>query len=260
MNITKTVNGDQLNIALEGRLDTGTAPELEKVLNESLDQIKSLTIDMAGLEYISSAGLRTLLSAKKALDECNLYAPFSGRIANLEARPFQHNDKICTLIDDSQFEVEFRILEAELSSVKKGQKIKVSPFISDSLTFEGVVTEINPLVDDKGLIKVMARLDNKDNALIDGMNVRIIIEEQVSNMFVVPKDAVVERDGYHVIFIYKDGQAVWTYVDVLHSNISSFAITGCQRKETSIHEGDIVITSGNLNLADGTEVKINNKE
>ncbi len=201
-----------------------------------------------------------LLSAKKALDECNLYAPFSGRIANLEARPFQHNDKICTLIDDSQFEVEFRILEAELSSVKKGQKIKVSPFISDSLTFEGVVTEINPLVDDKGLIKVMARLDNKDNALIDGMNVRIIIEEQVSNMFVVPKDAVVERDGYHVIFIYKDGQAVWTYVDVLHSNISSFAITGCQRKETSIHEGDIVITSGNLNLADGTEVKINNKE
>ena len=67
MNITKTVNGDQLNIALEGRLDTGTAPELEKTLNESLDQIKALTIDMAGLEYISSAGLRTLLSAKKAL-------------------------------------------------------------------------------------------------------------------------------------------------------------------------------------------------
>lgn len=198
-----------------------------------------------------------LQSAKKALDECNLYAPFSGRIANLEARQYQRNDKICTLIDDSQFEVEFKILEAELMSVRKGQKIKVSPFISDSLTFEGVVTEINPLVDDKGLIKVMARLDNKDNALIDGMNVRIIIEEQVSNMFVVPKDAVVERDGYHVVFLYKEGRAVWTYVDVLHSNINTFAITGCQRKETTIHEGDIVITSGNLNLADDTEVKLN---
>lgn len=201
-----------------------------------------------------------LQSAKKALNECNLYAPFSGRIANLEARPYQNNSKICTLIDDSQFEVEFRILEAEQSSVRKGQKIKVSLFVSDSLSFEGVVTEINPLVDDKGLIKVMARLDNKDNALIDGMNVRIIIEEQVQNMFVVPKDAVVERDGYHVIFIYKDGQAVWTYVDILHSNINSFAITACQRKETSIHEGDIIITSGNLNLADGTEVKLNNNE
>lgn len=246
--------------------------ELERTKVELVDKLISLGYDatMNGVpeEMMKRAEVTSgyftakfqLQSARKALDECNLYAPFCGRIANLEARQYQRNDKICTLIDDSQFEVEFRILEAELSSVKKGQKIKVSPFISDSLTFEGVVTEINPLVDDKGLIKVMARLDNKDNALIDGMNVRIIIEEQVRNMFVVPKDAVVERDGYHVIFVYKDGQAVWTYVDVLHSNISSFAITGCQRKETSIHEGDIVITSGNLNLADGTEVKINNKE
>ena len=198
-----------------------------------------------------------LQSAKKALDECNLYAPFSGRIANLEARPYQNNSKICTLIDDSQFEVEFKILEAEFKSVKKGQHVKVSPFVNDSLMFEGVVTEINPLVDDKGLIKVKARLDNNGSELMDGMNVRIIVEEEVRNMFVVPKDAVVERDGYHVVFLYKEGQAVWTYVDVMHSNINSFAITGCQRKETTIHEGEIVITSGNLNLADGTEVKIN---
>lgn len=199
-----------------------------------------------------------LQSAKTALTECNLYAPFSGRIADLEARSYQRNDKICTLIDDSQFEVEFKILEAELSVIRKGQHIKVSPFVSDSLTIEGVITEINPLVDDKGLVKVMARLTNKDNTLIDGMNVRVIVEEQLRNMFVVPKDAVVERDGYHVVFIYKDGQAVWTYVDVLYSNINSYAITGCQRKETEIHAGDIIIISGNLNLADGTEVKLNN--
>lgn len=58
-------------------------------------------------------------------------------------------------------------------------------------------------------------------------------------------------------FCIKKGMAVRTYVDVLHSNINSFAITGCQRKETTINEGDIIITSGNLNLADGTEVKLN---
>ena len=88
------------------------------------------------------------------------------------------------------------------------------------------------------------------------MNVRVVVEEDVRHMFVVPKDAVVERDGYHVVFLYEEGQAVWTYVDVLHSNINS----GCQRKETTIHECDIVITSGNLNLADGTEVKLNSSE
>lgn len=199
-----------------------------------------------------------LQSAKTALEECNLYAPFSGRIANLDARSFQRTEKVCTLIDDSQFEVEFKILEAELEHIGKGQKVKVSSFVEDSVTYEGIITEINPLVDDKGLIKIMARMANKGDELMDGMNVRVVVEQRVQNMFVVPKDAVVERDGYHVIFRYEDGHAVWTYVDIVYSNINSFAITGCQRKETSIYEGDIVITSGNLNLADGTEVKNGN--
>ena len=198
-----------------------------------------------------------LQSAKKALEECDLYAPFSGRIADLEAKRFQKNDKVCTLVDDSGFEVEFRILEAELSGVRIGQKVKVTPFVQDSIQYEGRVTEINPLVDDKGLVKIKAQLSNRGNTLLDGMNVRVIVEEMMQHMFVVPKDAVVERDGYQVIFLLEEGRAVWTYVDVVHSNISSFAITGCQRKETTIKEGDIVITSGNLNLADGTEVIVN---
>lgn len=246
--------------------------ELERAKVELIDKLISLGYDasMTGVpeDVMKRAEVTSgyfsaqyqLQSAKKALAECDLYAPFNGRIANLEARPYQRNDKICTLIDDSQFEVEFRILEAELENVRKGQKITVSPFVSDSLIFNGIITEINPLVDEKGLIKITAKLDNKNNTLIDGMNVRVIVEEQVRNMFVVPKDAVVERDGYHVVFTYKDGQAVWTYVDILHSNINSFAITGCQRKETAVNEGDIIITSGNLNLADGTEVKLNHND
>lgn len=199
-----------------------------------------------------------LQTVRKALEECNLYAPFSGRIADLEAKRFQRNEKVCTLVDDSSFEVEFNILEAELTSVRIGQKVKVTPFVQDSLQYEGHVTEINPLVDDKGLVKVKAQLCNRGATLLDGMNVRIIVEEKMQHMFVVPKDAVIERDGYHVIFLLEEGRAVWTYVDVIHSNISSFAITGCQRKETTIKEGDIVITSGNLNLADGTEVLVEN--
>lgn len=201
-----------------------------------------------------------LQSAKKALEECNLYAPFSGRIADLEAKRFQKNDKVCTLVDDSGFEVEFRILEAELSGVRIGQSVKVTPFVQDSIQYEGRVTEINPLVDDKGLVKIKAQLSNRGNTLLDGMNVRVIVEVKMQHMFVVPKDAVVERDGYQVIFLLEEGRAVWTYVDVEHSNISSFAITGCQRKETTIKEGDIVITSGNLNLADGTEVIVNDQQ
>ena len=67
MTVTKELNGTNLKIALEGRLDTMTAPELEAELNQSLANAESLTLDFSKLEYISSAGLRVLLSAHKAM-------------------------------------------------------------------------------------------------------------------------------------------------------------------------------------------------
>ena len=67
MTITKEQNGTALKIALEGRLDTMTAPELEAELNQSLGGADSLTLDFSKLDYISSAGLRVLLSAYKAM-------------------------------------------------------------------------------------------------------------------------------------------------------------------------------------------------
>ncbi len=67
MTIHKTQNGSNLEIALEGRLDTMTAPELEAELSSSLKNADSLVLDFSKLNYISSAGLRVLLSAHKSL-------------------------------------------------------------------------------------------------------------------------------------------------------------------------------------------------
>ena len=67
MTIQKTLIGNELTLALEGRLDTMTAPELERELNSSLDGAESLILDFSKLDYISSAGLRVLLSAHKAM-------------------------------------------------------------------------------------------------------------------------------------------------------------------------------------------------
>ncbi len=68
MQITKKLNASSLVIGLEGRLDTTTAPELEQALKESLDGVSELTLDFEKLEYISSAGLRVLLSARKQMN------------------------------------------------------------------------------------------------------------------------------------------------------------------------------------------------
>ena len=67
MTINKSQNGSTLVIALEGRLDTMTAPELEAELNASLKDAEALVMDFSKLEYISSAGLRVLLSAHKVM-------------------------------------------------------------------------------------------------------------------------------------------------------------------------------------------------
>ncbi len=67
MNMTKTLNGTALTVAVEGRLDTVTAPELERELSNSLSGVTELTIDFARLDYISSAGLRALLAAFKIM-------------------------------------------------------------------------------------------------------------------------------------------------------------------------------------------------
>ncbi|MCQ2474906.1 MAG: STAS domain-containing protein [Clostridia bacterium] len=69
MNIEKTKNASELVLALEGRLDTTTAPDLEALLKEELDGVDSLVFDFAKLEYISSAGLRVILSAQKQMNK-----------------------------------------------------------------------------------------------------------------------------------------------------------------------------------------------
>ena len=68
LNITKTAENGTLVVALEGRLDTTTAPDLENALKESLDGVTELILDFEKLEYISSAGLRVLLCAQKTMN------------------------------------------------------------------------------------------------------------------------------------------------------------------------------------------------
>lgn len=69
MNINKIVDGVTLQIALEGRLDTTTAPQMEAELKQSMDGITLLELDFDKLEYLSSAGLRVILTAQETMNK-----------------------------------------------------------------------------------------------------------------------------------------------------------------------------------------------
>lgn len=67
MTINRELKGNKLTLSLEGRLDTTTAPELERVVEQELEGVTELVVDLEKLEYISSAGLRVLLAAHKKM-------------------------------------------------------------------------------------------------------------------------------------------------------------------------------------------------
>ena len=69
MEIKKQTNDKELTIALKGRLDTSTAPQFEEAVKESLDGMTSFILDLKELEYMSSAGLRIILTAQKTMNK-----------------------------------------------------------------------------------------------------------------------------------------------------------------------------------------------
>ena len=69
MTIDKQLNGSELTLTLNGRLDTTTAPELENAIKENIAGVTNLVMDFAELEYLSSAGLRVILSAQKTMNK-----------------------------------------------------------------------------------------------------------------------------------------------------------------------------------------------
>ena len=68
MTIEKTVNGTEATLKIEGRMDTQSAPMLEQALKELETEVKHLVLDLSGLEYISSAGIRQIVAAHKLLN------------------------------------------------------------------------------------------------------------------------------------------------------------------------------------------------
>lgn len=71
MKITKTINGNRMDVAPEGKINALTAPELENEITGHLEGITELNFDFSLVEYISSAGLRTLLFLQQSMDDVN---------------------------------------------------------------------------------------------------------------------------------------------------------------------------------------------
>ena len=145
------------------------------------DHLDKVPADMMKLAKVKSGYEQADLQKENALREmenATLVAPFDGVIANLTAKPHHmasSSEPFCRIIQTSNMEVEFQVLENELHLIKMGQKVEIVPQATTVGVQQGEICSMNPLVNEKGLIQVRARV--KGNVgLMEGMNVTVRID------------------------------------------------------------------------------------
>ena len=227
------------------------------------EKSKNIPADVMKLAGVKSGYEQSKAQYELAVYEMNhavLTAPFDGVVANLFSQPFtmaSTTEAFCRIINESEMEVDFKVLENELSLIKTGDKVVVAPFSSSGGETSGVVVEINPLVDENGMVSVKARL-RSNGKFFDGMNVRVSVRRSIKNVLVIPKSAVVLRSAKQVVFTLKDGKAMWNYVTTGLENMDSYIVNERQDGNSTdgLSVGDVVIVTGNVNLAHESPVKV----
>ncbi len=246
---------DKAEIALEQAELERRSILISMEYNDGVNGVPPDRLKIANIRSGYSQSSINLEEAGQTLKNAIIIAPFTGKIEGIEQKPFEKADPskpFCTLINDKHFTIDFPLLETEFNQVKIGQQVEVSPIATDKKT-RGTITEINPSIDENGLVWVKAEVDNP-GGYIEGMNVKVSIKHSIHGQLVVPKQAVVLRQNREVLFRYTKGIAYWTYINVLDENETQYSVVAAEG--ATLNPGDTVIISNNLNLAHESEVEL----
>ncbi len=249
------INLEKAELELESRL-IGLGWELADSVN-----VPAKILNVAKTRSGYSSALLDMEKANYDLENTVLRAPFAGIAANIKHKEYEQvnaGEVFCLLIDNSMFEVEFRVLETEVGMLQIGKKVTVVPYILKNERFTGEIREINPVIDQYGMVSVKAGIQGATK-LMEGMNVNIFVETEIPGQLVVPRKAVLLRDNYHVLFKYQNGIAYWTYLEVVDENSYSYSVIAHREKNANLEAGDTIIVEGNMYLAHDSEVEIRNE-
>ncbi len=214
---------------------------------------------------LSEAEIR-VREAQLDVERATIRAPFAGVLANLAIVPGERvvaRDSIVEVVDISQVKIEVRALETEVPYLENGRMARIVLSAFPDTVFTGRVASINPVIDPRTrTARVTDVLPNPTGAVKPGMYARVWIAARLfPDRVMVPRDAILERDGRTLVFLFepgsdeKEGTAKWTYVTTGLENEEAVEIVPGQGT-TTLEPGQVVLTEGHYTLVHDARVRL----
>ena len=224
----------------------------ENLLKDKTEDEGSLIRQKLKISSGLAAAQQDIKEASYELARAVIRAPFFGRLADVDVqlgKIVRSGQTLFRIYDPSGFLLETKVLEADAPQIKTGMLAEVAPVSQPEKKFKATVYEINPYVDADGMVMIKLLIANVKRAILfPGMNCTATLKVPLHRALVIPKEALVMRNGKTVVFTMDAGKAKWNYVVAGKDNGREVEIiSGLSNKEK-------VITTTNLQLADEAPV------
>lgn len=200
-----------------------------------------------------------LRQAKMNMENTIVKAPASGVIVDLSVKQgslVSAGKVLCSIYDPNNLTLTANVLETDFGFLKQGLVADVFPLSQRTKSFDARIGEINPRVNEDGMIQVQLNL-KQTNGLLPGMSANATVRVPQQEHIIVPREAVVIKQGKSVIFTVEDGVAQWKYVEIgLDNGVDVEVLDGLKGGEQVIltnniqlaHDARVTITSENLTI------------
>ena len=234
-------------------MDLGIAAVRDGAFRRELLEVRS------GLAASRAAQQRAELNLERTI----LRAPFAGVVSGLTLNAgerVQVGETLCTVVDDVEIEADIGVLESDLKALELGRPALVYIPALD-LTVAATVDVISPRIDPASrTCQVLVRLRSDDGKIKPGMFVRTSIAGEVyPDRLVVPREAILTRDGRPLLFRVEDGRAKWVYVELGLRNDHAVEIARVVQGGP-VEEGTPVVIDNHLTLTHDAKVKVRRTE
>jgi RND family efflux transporter MFP subunit len=199
--------------------------------------------------------------AKLDRQRATIVAPFDGvvdRVDAVEGERIGPSAAIATVVDLKNLRVEAAVLQHDIPYIKEGGVATVASAASPNVLGRGTVFAVLATVDSASRSgRAYVRLEG-NGVLRPGMTVDVRLEaNRIPKQRLVPKAAVIERDGRPLVFVVKNGRAEWVYINRGRDNgVETQVLPDTLTNEIPVKAGDLVITRGHLTLSHQAQVRV----